>query len=307
MSIRVNGLTKIYGAQKAVNNISFAIEDKGITGFLGPNGAGKSTTMKMLTCYLKPTSGNAEIAGINIIKNPIAAKKKIGYLAESNPLYHHMYVKEFLLFTARLFKLNKKSNAVNRAIELTGLQHEWKKKIGDLSKGYKQRVGIAQAIIHQPEVLILDEPISGLDPNQLVEIRQLILQLAKESTILFSSHIMQEIEALCNRIIVINNGEIIADNTKEAIIQSVIDESVVLITFEEQVSEQSLKQLNNINDIKKIDEKTFHLLGNDAQLIKKEVFQWAAKNNKVILTLLEKTGEIEDAFKFLTRRKKENA
>jgi len=218
MSIEINNLTKVYGEQKAVNNISFTINKGEIVGFLGPNGAGKSTTLKIITGYLAATSGTVKVAGLDIAKNPIECKQKIGYLPESNPLYNDMYVKEYLNFIAGVHhnkSLGIGHQSLEEIINKVGLQLEQNKKIAQLSKGYKQRVGLAAALIHQPEVLILDEPTSGLDPNQIIEIRNLIKEQGKDKTILFSSHILQEVTAICNRIIIINKGIIVADDSLE--------------------------------------------------------------------------------------------
>ena len=212
MSIEVNGITKIYGTQKAVNAISFSAQKGGVVGFLGPNGAGKSTTMKMITGYLLPDTGTIQVCGVDVQKDPVAAKRKIGYLPEANPLYYDMYVREYLAFIAGVHQLNQVSKAVDRAIQLTGLGPEAHKRTGQLSKGYKQRVGLAAALIHDPEVLILDEPTSGLDPNQIIEIRNVIKEQGKEKTILFSSHILQEVQAICERVIIIHKGGIVADD-----------------------------------------------------------------------------------------------
>lgn len=214
MSIKVSNLTKIYGKQRAVSNISFELKKGEVVGFLGPNGAGKSTTMKMVTGYLPPTEGQINVCGFDVVKEPMEVKKKVGYLPESNPLYYDMYVREYLGFTAGIHNLGKQGKErIEEMINLTGLGKESHKKIGALSKGYKQRVGLAQAMLHDPEVLILDEPTSGLDPNQIVEIRDLILRIGKEKTVLLSTHIMQEVEAMCGRIIIINNGTIVADDS----------------------------------------------------------------------------------------------
>lgn len=226
MSIEVKNLVKIFGQQKAVNNISFSVSKGEIVGFLGPNGAGKSTTMKMLTGYLQQTEGTANVGGIDVKENPIAAKRKIGYLPEANPLYYDMYVKEYLSFIAGVHNLKNIKEQVAVTIELVGLQIEQNKKLGQLSKGYKQRVGLAAALIHQPEVLILDEPTSGLDPNQIIEIRNVIKEQGKDKTVLFSSHILQEVEAICNRIIIINTGQIVADDTLENLTKSTKLENV---------------------------------------------------------------------------------
>lgn len=213
MSIKIQNLTKTYGTQKAVDNISFEVHKGEIVGFLGPNGAGKSTTMKILTGYIPSTEGSAEVNGFDVKSQPMQVKKSIGYLPEHNPLYLEMYVREFLEFIGSLYGLKgaELKNRIEEVIELVGLSLEKHKKIGQLSKGYRQRVGLAQAMIHNPEVLILDEPTTGLDPNQLVEIRNLIKEVGKNKTVIFSSHIMQEVEALCDRVVIINRGKIVAD------------------------------------------------------------------------------------------------
>ena len=219
MSIEVNGIIKTYGSQKAVNAISFSAQKGGVIGFLGPNGAGKSTTMKMITGYLLPDTGTIQVCGIDVQKDPVAAKRKIGYLPEANPLYYDMYVKEYLSFIGGVHQLDQVSKAVDRAIQLTGLGTEVHKKTGQLSKGYKQRVGLAAALIHDPEVLILDEPTSGLDPDQIIEIRNVIKEQGKEKTILFSSHILQEVQAICERVIIIDKGNIVADDEVRNLLQ----------------------------------------------------------------------------------------
>lgn len=215
MSIKVKALSKTYGTQKAVDEISFEASPGRILGFLGPNGAGKSTTMKMLTCYLPQTTGEATVCGFNIASQSLEVRKRIGYLPESNPLYQEMYVKEFLSYVANIYHILKIKERVNEVILATGLEKEQHKKIGELSKGYKQRVGLAQAIIHNPDVLILDEPTSGLDPNQLIEIRKLIKELGKTKTVILSTHIMQEVEAICDDVIIINKGKIVAYDSLE--------------------------------------------------------------------------------------------
>lgn len=220
MSISVKSLTKIYGSQKAVNDISFELNKGEVVGFLGPNGAGKSTTMKIITGYLPPSNGTAIVCGFDILKEPMEVRKRVGYLPEANPLYYDMYVREYLEFSAGIHKLGKATKSkIEDMIEMTGLNIEAHKKIGTLSKGYKQRVGLAQAMLHDPEVLILDEPTSGLDPNQLAEIRDLIIRIGKEKTVLLSTHIMQEVEAMCSRAVIINRGNIVADDTITALKQ----------------------------------------------------------------------------------------
>src|SRR5688572_17493058 len=217
MSIEVRNLLKEYGEQKAVNNISFKVEKGEIVGFLGPNGAGKSTTMKIITGYLQPTGGEAWVCGINVADDPLESKKKIGYLPELNALYYDMYVREYLGFIASVHKVEDAKRKIEEVIELTGLKTESRKKIGQLSKGYKQRTGLAAALIHDPEVLILDEPTSGLDPNQIIEIREVIRKLGKQKTVLFSSHILQEVEAVCDRVVIINKGKLVANDSITAL------------------------------------------------------------------------------------------
>lgn len=226
MSIEVNNLVRIYGAQRAVDNISFSLRKGEIVGFLGPNGAGKSTTMKMITGYLAPNEGAATVSGVNVQSDPIAAKKKIGYLPEANPLYYDMYVKEYLGFIADVHGIKNKKERITEIINTVGLTAESRKKTGQLSKGYKQRVGLAAALLHDPEVLVLDEPTSGLDPNQVIEIREVIRKLGRDKTVLFSSHILQEVEALCERVIIINKGKLVADEKLSALKESHGDSSL---------------------------------------------------------------------------------
>ena len=217
MSLSVKNITKQYKKQIAVDDISFEIKSGEIVGFLGPNGAGKSTTMKIISCFIPPTKGTVTVCGFDVSNDDLKVKKKVGYLPESNPLYYDMYVKEFLSFIASLHKINNQKERIKEMIEMVGLQNEQHKKIGTLSKGYKQRVGLAQAMIHNPEVLILDEPTSGLDPNQIIEIRELIKNFGKDKTVLLSTHIMQEVESMCDRVIIINEGKIVADDSVESI------------------------------------------------------------------------------------------
>ena len=242
MSSTVKNLTKLYGEQKAVNDISFSINQGEIVGFLGPNGAGKSTTMKMITGYIEPTQGNIDVNGTDVKKHPLDAKKKIGYLPESNALYYDMYVKEYLGFIADVHKTVSKHKAIEQVIELTGLARESKKKLGQLSKGYKQRVGLAAALIHDPEVLILDEPTSGLDPNQIIEIRNVIKEQGRQKLVLFSSHILQEVEAICDRVIIINKGKIVADDLLHNL-QKRSNNNLVKVSFKEVVDRSLLEQV----------------------------------------------------------------
>src|SRR5688572_23196892 len=235
MSIEVNNLLKIYGEQKAVDNISFRVGKGEIVGFLGPNGAGKSTTMKIITGYLQATAGDASVCGIDVSENPLETKKKIGYLPEQNAMYYDMYVKEYLAFISEVHGMDNKQQAINNVISTVGLTLESKKKVGQLSKGYKQRVGLAAALIHDPEVLILDEPTSGLDPNQIIEIRDVIKQQGASKTVLFSSHILQEVEAICDRVIIINKGKLVADDSLRNLQKANQINHAVIVQFKENI------------------------------------------------------------------------
>src|SRR5262250_2575685 len=245
MSIEVKNLLKVYGEQKAVNNISFKVNRGEIVGFLGPNGAGKSTTLKIITGYLQQDGGDAFVSDVNVNKEPLVTKKKIGYLPESNALYYEMYVREYLAFIAEVHRINGGRSKIENVIQLTGLTAESKKKVGQLSKGYKQRVGLAAALIHDPEVLILDEPTSGLDPNQIIEIREVIKQQGKDKTVLFSTHILQEVEAICDRVIIINKGEIVADDKLSNLQMGGQDKHVVKVKFKEGVDKSLLQKIND--------------------------------------------------------------
>src|SRR6188768_3341393 len=252
MSISVESLSKEYGEQKAVNNISFELKPGELVGFLGPNGAGKSTTMKMITGYLAPTSGRARVCGFDSQTHPMEVRKRIGYLAEANPLYFDMYVREYLAFTAGIHHLGKNAKErMEEMISMTGLTRESKKKIGALSKGYKQRVGLAQAMIHHPEVLILDEPTSGLDPNQIVEIRELIMKVGKEKTVLLSTHIMQEVQAMCSRVIIINRGNIVADDNVDTLKQGG-NQKALLVHFSKALAKNKLNALKQLKSAEAI-------------------------------------------------------
>lgn len=301
MSIKVEGLTKVYGEQYAVDNISFDIPKGEIVGFLGPNGAGKSTTMKILTCYLPQTSGKAEVCGIDTLENPMEVKKKVGYLPESNPLYYDMYVKEYLTFMADLFKMKNKKAKVAEMIEAVGLTKEQKKKIGALSKGYKQRVGLAQAMIHDPEVLILDEPTSGLDPNQLVEIRGLIKNFGKEKTVMLSTHIMQEVEAICDRIIIIKNGKLVADDKTSEISRTIEERNFVSVEFDKPANIEELAQLENVIEVKEIGGNTYLIAYMGSTDMRVLVSKFAQQNDLLILELHREKEKLEEVFKKLTQ------
>ena len=301
MSIEVKGLLKIYGAQKAVNNISFKVDKGEIVGFLGPNGAGKSTTMKIITGYLQQTGGSAFVCGINVADEPLEAKKKIGYLPEANALYYDMYVKEYLGFIAEVHKLNGKTKQrIEKVIQLTGLSVESKKKIGQLSKGYKQRVGLASALIHDPEVLILDEPTSGLDPNQIIEIREVIKKQGQDKTVLFSTHILQEVEAICDRVIIINNGILVADDKLSTLQRGNIDNHIVAVQFKEKVDKTILQQLNGVAKIEEPQLSHFKLQTSNPESVRKQILEFALQQNLNIISLQSENHSLEDIFKSLT-------
>jgi len=302
MSIEVIELSKIYGTQLAVDSISFQLKKGEIVGFLGPNGAGKSTTMKMITGYLEPTAGNILVGGINVAEHPLEIRKKIGYLPESNPLYLDMYVREYLLFAASLHQIDKHKvkEKVEEVIALTGLLKESHKKIGALSKGYKQRVGLAQAIIHDPEVLILDEPTSGLDPNQLVEIRELIVNLGKEKTVLLSTHIMQEVASMCSSAIVIANGKIVA-NDAIANLQKLHTDNTLEVVFEKPVSLKQLAILANEKSIQAVSETTYLFTTNDSDSLRKKIMQWSIQEDINIASMQVANSSLETVFRKLTK------
>ena len=249
MSIKVEHITKVYGEQKAVNDISFEVQAGEIIGFLGPNGAGKSTTMKILTCFIPQTGGKASVCGFDTEKQSMDVRKNIGYLPEHNPLYPEMYVKEYLEFAARLHNMKSPKKRIEEMIAMTGLTVEQKKKIGQLSKGYRQRVGLAQAMLHDPKVLIMDEPTSGLDPNQLAEIRSLIKNIGKEKTVILSTHIMQEVQAICSRVIIINKGKIVADDTVEGLKSHQKGMTLVQVEFKERIDKSLLSKINGIHKV----------------------------------------------------------
>ena len=300
MSISVSNLTKIYGEQKAVNDISFAIGNNEIVGFLGPNGAGKSTTMKIITGYLAADAGTAIVKGINVNIDPLEAKKQIGYLPEGNPLYYEMYVREYLEFIAGIHDLKSDvKKRIEEVIDLTGLRIESNKKTGQLSKGYKQRVGLAAALIHDPEVLILDEPTTGLDPNQIVEIRQVIKDLGKNKTVLFSSHILQEVESICDRIIIINKGTIVADDSLVNLRSVNKNAHIVLVEF---AGKPDLNLLKNIDGVENAEENQnqYFIQTSDPEKVKRLLLEFSLKNNLDILSLQSKSKSLEEVFRNLT-------
>jgi gliding motility-associated transport system ATP-binding protein len=306
MSIEVKNLLKVYGEQKAVNNISFKVNKGEIVGFLGPNGAGKSTTMKILTGYLQQDGGDAIVNGINVTDDPLATKKKIGYLAEANALYYDMYVREYLGFIAEVHGLDNSQSAIDKAIETVGLKVEAKKKIGQLSKGYKQRVGLAAALIHDPEVLILDEPTSGLDPNQIIEIREVIKQQGKNKTVLFSSHILQEVEAICDRVIIINKGEIVADDKLNNLQKIKASGHKVIVQFKEPVNKGLLEKLNDVTMLEEFQIPgsglltTYKLQTQNPEAVRKQILELSLQHNLNIVSLQSENQSLEEVFRTLT-------
>ncbi len=300
MSIEVKNLLKEYGEQKAVNNISFKVEKGEIVGFLGPNGAGKSTTMKIITGYLQQTTGEAFVCGINVAENPLETKKKIGYLPELNALYYDMYVKEYLGFIAELHEVKNQKSKIEEVIALTGLAVEKKKKIGQLSKGYKQRVGLAAALIHDPEVLILDEPTTGLDPNQIIEIREVIKKQGQNKTVLFSSHILQEVEAICDRVIIINKGQLVADDTLSNLQKGKKDNHVVIVQFKETIAKNILEKLHDVTKAEQVQPTQFKLQTSNPESVRKQILGIALEHNLNIVSLQSESTSLEDVFRSLT-------
>ncbi|MEP7164874.1 MAG: gliding motility-associated ABC transporter ATP-binding subunit GldA [Ferruginibacter sp.] len=300
MSITVNNLSKYYGSQKAVDGISFMVDKAEIVGFLGPNGAGKSTTMKMITGYLEADAGDIQVCGMTVSGNSIATNKKIGYLPEANPLYPDMYVREYLQFVANVHQIKNSKQVIEDVIKTVGLTSESNKKIGQLSKGYKQRVGLAAALVHDPEVLILDEPTSGLDPNQIVEIREVIKKLGQNKTVLFSSHIMQEVEAICDRVIIINKGNIVADDKLQNLQRSSTGKQYVIVEFKEKIDIEVLNNLTAANEVKNIQYSIFNIQCSNADDLKKELLKLSIDHNLNIVSLHSETQNLESVFKSLT-------
>lgn len=301
MSIRVTNLTKEYGDQKAIDEISFQIDSGEIVGFLGPNGAGKSTTMKILTGYLPQSSGTAEVLGMNVQDHAIKIKRRIGYLPELNPLYDDMYVREYLVFSADIYGIKDKTDAVDKAIEITGLSLEKRKKIHELSKGYKQRVGLAQALLNDPDVLILDEPTSGLDPNQMSEIRSLIRSLGKNKTILLSSHIMQEVEAMCSRVIIINKGKIVADDSVDMVKSRIVGGNrTTIVKFRASIDTDELRKQNGISSVRFISDTSYEVESTSETDIADILFKFAIESDTIIIEQKEQVESLETVFQQLT-------
>jgi ABC-2 type transport system ATP-binding protein len=299
MSIEVKNLLKQFGEQKAVNHVSFTVNKGEIVGFLGPNGAGKSTTMKMITGYLEPDAGDITVSGIDVKKDPLAVKKKIGYLPESNALYYDMYVKEYLDFVADVHGVARKKEAIQHVIEQVGLTPESRKRVGQLSKGFKQRVGLAAALLHDPEVLILDEPTSGLDPNQIVEIRNVIKEQGRNKLVLFSSHILQEVEAICDRVIIINKGKIVADDRLQNL-QQRSTLNIIRVSFKEALEAEWLKRLRGVKAVHKVDTHTWTIETIEPDLVRRELKKLEAENNLDIVSLQSESQSLEEVFRSLT-------
>jgi len=297
MSIKVNQLSKSYGSQKALNAISCEINKPEIVGFLGPNGAGKSTMMKILTTYLEATEGTAEVNGYDVNAQSKNVQQSVGYLPEHNPLYLDMYIKEYLTFNANVYKVSKER--INAVIEQTGLTPEVHKKIGQLSKGYRQRVGLANALLHNPDVLILDEPTTGLDPNQLVDIRTLIQNLGKEKTVFLSTHIMQEVEAMCDRVIIINKGEIVADKSLKELRQG--KTQTIVVEFDYRIEDAFIKRISNVVTVKNTYDFVYEISFDTMEDKRPQVFDFAKENDLKILQLHQKTANLESMFRELTQ------
>jgi len=304
MSIKVNNITKLYGEQKALDNVSFEVKTGEIVGFIGPNGAGKSTMMKIITGFLPQTVGEVLVNGMDNLEHSLEIRKDIGYLPEHNPLYYDMYVKEYLRSVAGIYKLGKDTDKrIKDIIDLTGLNVEQKKKIGALSKGFKQRVGLAQALIHDPGVLILDEPTSGLDPNQIIEIRNFIAKFGKEKTVILSTHIMQEVEAICDKVIIINEGKIVADESAKGLQASSKSEfQTVQVELDKNIKSKDLESINSVVKAVKIQDNNYLVQGDQKKDVRADIFKYAVDNNLTVLSMQKKEKSMEEVFQELTKK-----
>jgi ABC-2 type transport system ATP-binding protein len=300
MSVHVQHLSKVYGTQRAVNKINFQAKPGEILGFLGPNGAGKTTTMKMITGYLPPSEGQVSVCGIDVVADTLSAQRVIGYLPEHNPLYKDMYVREYLTFVARIHKLAKPNQRIGELIDMTGLGTEQHKPIGALSKGYRQRVGLAQAMLHDPQVLILDEPTSGLDPNQLAEIRALIKQLGEQKTVIFSTHIMQEVQALCDRVIIINQGKLVANDPIERLQKRMQGEAVITVAFAKPIDKKDLQAINGVKSVELLSKNRWKLSAAGKAEIREAIFRLAVSKDAPLLEMHRDELSMEDVFRQLT-------
>lgn len=301
MSLQAVNVTKFYGEQKALDEVSFQVSQGEVVALLGPNGAGKSTMMKIIACYLPQSAGQVRVCGFDVAEDPRSVKKRVGYLPENNPLYNDMYVKEYLMFAAGVNHLGRKSRSrVDEMIELTGLKEEYTKTIGTLSKGYRQRVGLAQALIHDPEVLILDEPTSGLDPNQLAEIRELIRETGKSKTVILSTHIMQEVEAVCNRVMIIHRGRIIADAPTSEVRMLNKASRVIRAEFDKEVKVEKLKGIDGVIDVIKESGSVYRIFTGSAGDLRAEIFRFAVDNGLIMLSLEQQDQSLEEIFREMT-------
>lgn len=302
MSIQINQVSKFYGSQKALDSVSFDVSKGEILGFLGPNGAGKSTMMKIITTYIPPSEGNVSVCGFDTSTQSMDVRRRVGYLPEHNPLYLDMYVREYLEFIAGLHGIKRPQERIKTMIDQTGLGLEQKKKIGALSKGYRQRVGLAQALIHDPEVLILDEPTSGLDPNQLADIRALIREVGKEKTLMFSTHIMQEVEAVCDRVIIIDRGKIVADGKAQDLSKNISKGYRIHVEFDREISGGSLHSISGVSRISKGEGNKWELYSESSEDIRTAIFQFAVSNQLTVLTIARVEQDLESVFRELTAK-----
>ena len=302
MTLQIKNLTRLYGQQRAVDNISFEVARGEIVGFLGPNGAGKSTTMKIATTYLPPTSGTVLVGGLDVTQHPQRVKKIIGYLPEHNPLYTDLYVREYLEFAGRFYGLRGAGlkAGVDRIIDVCGLTAESHKRIEMLSKGYRQRVGLAQALLHDPQIVILDEPTSGLDPNQILEIRKLIKETSTSKTVIFSTHILQEVQALCDRVIVINKGKLVADDSLSDLLAAAGGRQVIIVEFESQVEADDLQKITGVSTVEPLEGNRFRLIPEAGADPRQEIFRFAADRNLSLLGLRQEESSLESVFRDLT-------
>ncbi len=302
MSVEAEKVTKVYGRQKALDEVSFRIREGEVVALLGPNGAGKSTMMKIISCFLQKTSGRASVCGYDVDKEPMGVKRNVGYLPENNPLYTDMYVREYLMFVAGVYGLGRNcSKRVEEMISMTGLGDERKKTIGTLSRGYRQRVGLAQALIHDPDVLILDEPTSGLDPNQLAEIRGLIKEIGRQKTVILSTHIMQEVEAVCNRVIIINRGKIMADAPNQEVRLLNKAGRVIRIELDREADIEMLRNIKGVVDVSVEGPKTYRVFSSKGD-IRPDLFNFAVSNKMIILGLEQQGESLEEVFREITRQ-----
>lgn len=302
MSVVVRDLTKVFGQQRAVDNLRFEARAGEILGFLGPNGAGKSTTMKMITTYLQPSTGTAEVCGYDIIKDVMEVRRQIGYLPEHNPLYKDMYIREYLAFVARIHQISNPKQRIDELIHITGLEKEQHKLISDISKGYRQRVGLAQALLHDPNVIILDEPTSGLDMNQLLEIRRLIKHLGKTKTVIFSTHIMQEVQALCDRVIIINDGKLVADDSIDHLQDRLAGEDIIYLTLDQPQDLASLNDLPGVHRVQVMSKSEAKIYGDPSKDIRPDVFNHAVSQGWIIVEMKREQKNVEYIFQQLTQK-----